>query len=107
MAVWGTFRRCSATVANRRLDIAQCVVDRVAEKRRRPIYVTVGVPVAAPWPRLLALEKMVPSPLAYATRVRTFGPRSSLYLTHWFLLGTLPAQLHCRILVCCAGGAKQ
>ena len=51
MAVWGTFRRCSATVASRRLDIAQCVVERVAEKRRRPIFVTV-VPVAAPWPRV-------------------------------------------------------
>ena len=47
MAVWGTFRRCSATVANHRLDIAQCVVDRVAEKRRRPIFVTVGVPVGS------------------------------------------------------------
>jgi len=46
MAVWGTFR-LPATVANRRLDMAQCVVDRVAERKRRPIFVTV-VPVAAP-----------------------------------------------------------
>ena len=43
MAVWGTFCR-SATVANCRLDITQCV-DRVAENRRRPICVR--VPVAA------------------------------------------------------------
>ena len=46
MAVWGTFRRCSVTVANRRLEIAQWVAERVAEKRRRPICVTVGVPAS-------------------------------------------------------------
>ena len=49
MAVWGTttLRRCSVTVANRRLDIAQCVVERVAEKRRRAIFVTIRVPVGS------------------------------------------------------------
>ncbi len=44
MAVWDTFRRSVATVANRRLDIAQRVVDRVAENTentRRPIFVRV------------------------------------------------------------------
>jgi hypothetical protein len=99
MAVWGTFRRCSATVANRRLDIVQCVDDRVAEKRRRPIFVTIRVPVGSAVAEVDGARE--DGALAHTTRVRTFG----LYLTRWwFLEGTLPAQLHCRILACCAGG---
>ena len=36
------FPRCSETVANPRLDIVQCVVDRVAEKRKRRIFICHG-----------------------------------------------------------------
>ena len=73
MAVWGTFRRCSATVANRRLDIAQCVVDRVAEKRRRAIFVT----ISASWRQAESEDDGAreDGALVYSTRVRTLGPR--------------------------------
>jgi hypothetical protein len=75
MAVWDTFRRSVATVANRRLDIAQRVVDRVAENTentRRPIFVRVE----------LGGAREVPLGY-YTTRVRVDGPS-----LRWFLEGT-------------------
>jgi hypothetical protein len=63
-------------VANRRPDIAQCVIDRVAEKRRRPISVTAGAPSGSTVAEVDGDGATEDGDLAYTTRVRTSGALS-------------------------------